>query len=641
MTQEKEINIVALEFPENIKKRSGMWVGPTNEPDVILREIIDNSIDELMNSNAGNKVDIQIKSGQKGGWYVVADNGRGIPIQLDPNKGITKTELATGTTSAGSKFSKGVGDITTGLNGCGSKCFPYDTELIVLNKRTNCIESLKIGDLVTNHLKDNYLVLISSTEYRPIKDAFKTKEVSELIELEFEDSTIIKCTPDHRFKLISGEFKEAKDLTEDDEVDTSILSFNLQDLLDRNIDDICSPLVYKITNNITGKSYIGSTTYSLYSRFLGGNMKITHEYCINDPSCNSNLYNDIRLYTPSKFTVSILYIGHRDYYDLNKIEYYNITKFDSYNSGYNQTEDGLGGFQSRSVLREMRARCKAKGAGFYDSQLQSELGKRAALVRVPQMIENKELFFNSEFQSEMSYRNYYNRIKYLYNNLKDEVDIDELSWNKSKYRDRSNDPSYRSILYRLDELINIGILPEDAKQFFTVSKLYKTPNEVAYELYGWTQYNYSWAWRIYDHFKYLKDNNYKLCQENWDALKSNNIPTVENLKTDIDKLIKCGYVTSDDFNELISADNSNSIIDKLRIKLPEMNVIEYRRVMKIIDHINYMIDNNIEITYDSWRSTCGSRTISNPDSLYEYINWIISGGLLNETQIEKVSKISK
>ncbi len=45
-----------------------------------------------------------------------------------------------------------------------------------------------------------------------------TGEGKEYMELEFSDGTIIKCTSDHRFLTKSGEWKEAKDLTENDEL---------------------------------------------------------------------------------------------------------------------------------------------------------------------------------------------------------------------------------------------------------------------------------------------------------------------------------------------------------------------------------------------------------------------------------------
>ena len=47
--EDKDIEIVHLKFPENIRKRPGMYIGGIDNADVILREVIDNSIDELFN----------------------------------------------------------------------------------------------------------------------------------------------------------------------------------------------------------------------------------------------------------------------------------------------------------------------------------------------------------------------------------------------------------------------------------------------------------------------------------------------------------------------------------------------------------------------------------------------------------------
>ena len=46
----------------------------------------------------------------------------------------------------------------------------------------------------------------------------KSGEVKELIEIELEDRSIIKCTPEHRLMLANGEYRMAKDLTEEDEL---------------------------------------------------------------------------------------------------------------------------------------------------------------------------------------------------------------------------------------------------------------------------------------------------------------------------------------------------------------------------------------------------------------------------------------
>ena len=42
----EEINIKLLDYPENVRTRSGMYVGGLEDSSVIFREIIDNAFDE-------------------------------------------------------------------------------------------------------------------------------------------------------------------------------------------------------------------------------------------------------------------------------------------------------------------------------------------------------------------------------------------------------------------------------------------------------------------------------------------------------------------------------------------------------------------------------------------------------------------
>lgn len=138
MTQEKEINIVALEFPQGPRLRTGMYLGSTENPDVCLREVIDNSVDELYNSISCDTIDVQIKSGKEGNYYVVADNGRGIPIIMDNDKGITKTELAMTVINAGSKFRNDASSVSIGSNGTGASCVNATSSVfIMLSKITD------------------------------------------------------------------------------------------------------------------------------------------------------------------------------------------------------------------------------------------------------------------------------------------------------------------------------------------------------------------------------------------------------------------------------------------------------------------------------------------------------------------------
>ena len=77
-----------------------------------------------------------------------------------------------------------------------------------------------------------------------------TGEYMEEYELELEDGSIIKCTPNHRFMLITGEYKQARDLTLDDEIMT-FMPYGY---------------IYKTTNLVNNKIYIGQKTSK---KFLG------------------------------------------------------------------------------------------------------------------------------------------------------------------------------------------------------------------------------------------------------------------------------------------------------------------------------------------------------------------------------------
>lgn len=139
MGNSKQNEIKELRFPNNIRQRSGMYIGSVNDsigPAVIIREAIDNSIDEVLKGTADTiyvYVDKAVWHKDDGSCeldrdrYIVADNGSGMPIAevIDHDKdgnevarGITQCELAVGTLHAGSKFNK-TDTLSTGMNGVG------------------------------------------------------------------------------------------------------------------------------------------------------------------------------------------------------------------------------------------------------------------------------------------------------------------------------------------------------------------------------------------------------------------------------------------------------------------------------------------------------------------------------------------
>lgn len=88
-----------------------------------LSEVVDNSIDEFSQITTRNKT-LTIKAKPEEGWFSVADNGRGIPIDQRPTGKYTP-EVALASLKAGRNFSddKEVG--TIGQNGVGAACTNY------------------------------------------------------------------------------------------------------------------------------------------------------------------------------------------------------------------------------------------------------------------------------------------------------------------------------------------------------------------------------------------------------------------------------------------------------------------------------------------------------------------------------------
>jgi len=114
----KEEVIEFLKPRDAVRKRYGMYISTNENANVIFREIIDNSCDEI-SAGYGDTVLI---SNNLNGFCFVADNGRGIPISMSKDKpGVTQAYLSISELHSGSKFDST--DVSrVGMNGVGSAC---------------------------------------------------------------------------------------------------------------------------------------------------------------------------------------------------------------------------------------------------------------------------------------------------------------------------------------------------------------------------------------------------------------------------------------------------------------------------------------------------------------------------------------
>lgn len=160
MSSKEEIEIEVLEFPEMFQIRPGMYVGDTDVANVLLREVVDNSIDELFASKDCDKISIfETKLKKENREYGVLDSGRGIPIVWDEKYEKTKANISISEPSAGSKF-RGGDSTKIGMNGTGTKAVNALSDYYVLyaflNKSrvessSDLVKSLAKGKVLKNH----------------------------------------------------------------------------------------------------------------------------------------------------------------------------------------------------------------------------------------------------------------------------------------------------------------------------------------------------------------------------------------------------------------------------------------------------------------------------------------------------------
>lgn len=308
--------IKVLKGLEPVRKRPGMYIGSVDRVGLhhLVWEIFDNSVDEAMAGHC-NEISIELKND---GSVLVTDNGRGIPVDINEEEGVSALTLVFTELHAGGKFENETGEAayktSGGLHGVGASVTNALSEFLVAEvKRDGYLwrqeykrgipvsETKKVRVLDKNEKTGTSVLFLPDEEI--FDDAIeeidgKDKNGRQLgLKYDFE---VIK----NRVKQISYLSKGLNIIIKEGEREESFYSENgLTDMIDENMSNEDE----KVVDNICESKTIGNVEIDFAINYLKGHQKNMQTF-VNNIHTYEGGTHEIGLLNAMKKVISEYYI---------------------------------------------------------------------------------------------------------------------------------------------------------------------------------------------------------------------------------------------------------------------------------------------------------------------------------------------
>lgn len=189
----KDIHV--LEGLEAVRRRPGMYIGSTDVRGLhhLVYEVVDNSVDEAL-AGACDRIDVIIHPDSS---VTVADNGRGIPVEIHEPTGKSALEVVHTILHSGAKFGGGGYKVASGLHGVGVSAVNALSEWLEVEVKRN-------GKLYRQRYERGVPVT-------PVQEIGKAKGTG--TKTTFLPDAEIMQTLDYKFDTLAQRFREMAFLT--------------------------------------------------------------------------------------------------------------------------------------------------------------------------------------------------------------------------------------------------------------------------------------------------------------------------------------------------------------------------------------------------------------------------------------------